>query len=209
MGRILVIDTKPRWRGTKTPNGTKVPRNRYKGFVKGDTLPAIVLTNLSDWDLAWERTWNDAGIVIAQRLDLETKALVLWQLQVIRKFFSTQQEKIPSLLVIDEGMDFFSSNGSAYFSNVIQRCWRAGGEKGMACLIGVQRPKGINLQMLTESQLLYLFHLAYDDDLKRLTEMGFPKGIDSPTADERHKFIFMRTGKVYPKLVKLHLQEKG
>lgn len=71
--------------------------------------------------------------------------------------------------------------------------------------MGVQRPKGINIQMLTESDLLYLFHLAYDTDLRRLTEMGFPRNLSSPDEDQKYKFIFMRGGKVYPKLVTLNL----
>lgn len=168
-------------------------------------MGAVVLANINDWNLAWTQTQNQSRIVISQNFALEEKALVVWQLSVIKKFFQTQRSNVPSLLVIDEGMDFFGSNGAAYYSNIVQRCWRAGGEKGMACLMGVQRPKGINIQMLTESDLLYLFHLAYDTDLRRLTEMGFPRNLSSPDEDQKYKFIFMRGGKVYPKLVTLNL----
>lgn len=181
------------------------PRKRYQRFVKGDTLNAVVLDNINDWNLAWDRSLNTTGIVIAQNLHLEEQALVQWQIGVIKRFFSTQRQDTPSLLVIDEGMDFFGPTGNALFSNIIQRCWRAGGEMGMSCLIGVQRPKTINLQMLTESDLLYLFHLAYDDDLKRLTEMGFPRGVSSPDEDAKGEFLFMKGGKLYPKPLKLKL----
>lgn len=208
-GRVLVIDTKPRWRATKIVTGARA-ENRYRDFVKGDTLPAVALDNLKDWSLAWDRKLNPQGIVIAQRLDLteEDPVLIRWQVAVIKKFLSTQRPNTPSLLVIDEGMDFFGPTGNALYSNVIQKCWRAGGERGMSCLIGVQRPKTINLQMLTESNLLYLFHLAYDADLKRLQEMGFPPDVESPDEDQRHEFLFLKDGKLYPRPLKLSLGRK-
>ncbi|MGH7239272.1 MAG: hypothetical protein ACREHG_04295 [Candidatus Saccharimonadales bacterium] len=187
-------------------SGTSAKR-RYKAFVPGDTLPATVLSSLADWSLAWDHKINPRGIVVSQRLDLEEKPLVLWQLAVIKQFLASQRHDVPSLLVIDEGMDFFGPTGNAYYSNVIQRCWRAGGEKGMACLIGVQRPKTINLQLLTESNMLYLFHIAYDQDLKRLQEMGFPSGIDSP--DRKYRFLFMRTSKLYPKPIVITIKERN
>lgn len=102
---------------------------------------------------------------------------------------------MPTLLVIDEGMDFFGPTGNGIHGDIVQRCWRAGGEKGMACLIGVQRPKSINLQMLTESNLLYLFHLSNEDDVKRLWEMGLPKGVVPPI--EKYKFIFFKDDVLY------------
>jgi hypothetical protein len=203
-GRVLVIDTKPRWRAERVVTG-RSPQRRYRDFVKGDTLPAVALDNLKDWNLAWDREQNPQGIVISQRLDLEEEdqRLVRWQVLVIKRFLSTQRPDVPSLLVIDEGMDFFGPSGNALYSNVIQRCWRAGGEKGMSCLIGVQRPKTINLQMLTESNLLYLFHMAYEEDLKRLQEMGFPRNVGAPGPKQKYEFLFLKDGELYPKPLKL------
>jgi hypothetical protein len=158
--------------------------------------------------LAWDRKINPHGIVIAQRLDLseEDPQLIRWQVAIIKKFLATQRHDIPSLLVIDEGMDFFGPTGNALYSNVIQKCWRAGGEKGMSCLIGVQRPKTINLQMLTESNLLYLFHISFDSDLKRLQEMGLPSDVESPI--EKFHFLFMKDDRLYPRPLKLSLGSK-
>lgn len=186
------------------------PKKRYKGFVKGDELDgAVILDNLRDWHLAWTKDLNKSRIVIAQRIDLDNDdqeaEKIKWMLRVIQRFFTTQTDDVPSLLVIDEGMDFFGPTGNAFFSNIIQRCWRAGGEKGMSCMIGVQRPKTINLQMLTESDLLYLFHLAFDTDLKRLNEMGWPKGVSSPGEETKKRFIFMKDGRIYPKMLTLKL----
>jgi hypothetical protein len=201
-GRVLVIDTKPRWRGTQVATGQS-PRRRYRDFVEGDTLPGVILDNLRDWNIAWDRKLNPHGIVIAQRFDLDEDdpTLIRWMLGVIRKFKSTQRAGIPSLLVIDEGMDFFGPTGNALYSNTIQKCWRAGGEMGMSCLLGVQRPKTINLQMLTESDLLYLFHIDYAQDLQRLQEMGFPAGVSSPA--KKYEFLFMNDEGLWPRPLKL------
>jgi len=151
--------------------------------------------------LAWDRAFNPTGIVIAQNLDLEDMALIQWQTMVMRKLFNTQKASTRTLLVIDEGMDFFGPTGNSLHGPIVQKCWRSGGEKGMSCLIGVQRPKSINLQMLTESNLLYLFHLRFANDVKRLQEMGLPGDISPPI--EKHKFIFFKDDKLHPKKIKL------
>jgi hypothetical protein len=158
---------------------------------------------MDDWDLAWDKRFNPSGVVISQHLTLEDSALIQWQTGVMRKLFSTQRPRLPTLLVIDEGMDFFGPTGNSLHGPIVQKCWRQGGEKGMSCLIGVQRPKSINLQMLTESNLLYLFHLRFANDVKRLQEMGLPSGVTPPV--EKHKFIFFKDDQLYPKKIKLNI----
>ena len=117
------------------------------------------------------------------------------------KFFDSQEYERPSLLYVDEGMDFFGPSGNSRYGNAIQKCFRAGREKGLATCIGVQRPKAINVQTLTEANLLYLFKLDYSADVKRLVEMGLPEGITAPT--ELYKFRHMRDGELLPGV--LHL----
>ncbi len=200
-GRVLVIDTKPRWRGTRLVNGGST-RRHYKGFVKGDRLPnSVVLTNEDQWGMAFDP--NISGrLVIAQRMDLDSfPELIRWHVGLIDKFFRTQDWRYPSLLYVDEGMDFFSATGTARTGDAIQRCFRAGREKGLASLIGVQRPKCINLQCLTESNVGYFFAVNYTDDVKRLQEMGFPPSV--PLPDENHKFLYYRDGKVYSRYLKV------
>jgi len=176
--------------------------------VKGDTLDAVVLDNLRDWNLVWDADINPSGIVIAQRLDLEdgSPALIGFMVAVMRKFFDTQWPKQPSLLFVDEGLDFFGPSGNAIQGNIIQRSVRAGGEKGMSTLIGLQRPKTVSMQVLTESNILYLFHLRYEQDIKRLYEMGFPDGVWSP--DAKRDFLFFKDNKLYPKPLRLNLKGK-
>jgi cyanate lyase len=193
-GRELIIDTKPRWRGTQTPMGGSL-RQRYKNFVPGDTLDAVVLNDINDFELAFDGRYNNRA-VIAQNLALEDDALIRWQVQVIRKYFNTQKARQPSLLYIDEGMDFFGPTGNGKYGNIVQRCVRAGREKNLATLIGVQRTKTINLQVLTECNVLYLFMLNYEEDVKRLHEMGFPRNATCPT--DPYIFRFYRDRKLYP-----------
>jgi hypothetical protein len=200
MGRVLVIDTKPRWRGTKLVNGGNTARH-YKGFVRGDRLPgSVVMTDEDQWSMAFDPNISDR-LVIAQRFDLEERELVAWQVGNIRRFYETQDSRYPSLLYVDEGMDFFGDNGQAGEGRAIKRCYRSGGEKNLVPLIGVQRPKGIPLQCLTEANVLYLFAINYEEDVSRLREMGFPRGVGAPSVNR--KFLYYRDGRVFAHYLKL------
>lgn len=116
---------------------------------------------------------------------------------MIAKLFKSQRHERKTMLYIDEGMDFFGPTGVSRYGNAIQRSFRAGREKGMTSVIGLQRPKTINLQTLTEMNVLYLFRLQYQDDVKRLQEMGLPAGTQAP--DEDFNFLWLRGNKLYPK----------
>jgi hypothetical protein len=200
MGRILVIDTKPRWRGTKLVNGSST-RRHYRKFVRGDRLAnSVVMTDEDQWGMAFDPNIADR-LVIAQRMDLDFRDMIRWQVGNIDRFFATQDYRYPSLLYIDEGMDFFGPTGTARDGDAVQRCFRAGREKGLASLIGVQRPRAINLQCLTESNVGYFFAINFAEDVKRLREMGFPTTV--PLPDENHKFLYFRDGKVYSRYLKV------
>lgn len=176
-------------------------RRHYKGFVKGDKLPHSVVMRTSDeWAMAFDPDINDR-LVIAQRHDLGHQDHVAWQVQNIERFFATQDYRYPSLLYIDEGMDFFGPTGNGLYGNAVQRCYRAGREKGLASLIGVQRPRTINIQCLTEANVLYLFAINFDEDMKRLREMGFPNDVPPPRDD--HRFLYFRDGVVFDKYLKI------
>jgi hypothetical protein len=172
-------------------------------MVPGDTLPAAVLSRPQDWRLAWDRDLNPSGIVIAQNLSLTEGALVRFQVRMIERFLETQYWREPSLVYVDEGHDFFGANATARYGTSIQRCYRAGAEQGMASLLGIQRPKTVNLQTLTECNVAYLFHIKFREDLKRLAEMGMVVD-DSPPA-ESHRFRFFQDDKLHPKPIIIRL----
>lgn len=175
-------------------------------MVPGDELDAVVLSRPQDWPLAWDRQLNPSGIVIVQNLDLEGDAKVRFQVGMIKRFLATQFHRQPSLMYVDEGHDFYGPTGNAKFGTAIQECFRAGAEQGMSSLFGVQRPKTINMQILTESNICYLFHMKFTGDLKRLLEMGME--VDETPEEGSHRFRFFRGGRLHPKELKLRKPER-
>ena len=190
--RILVLDTKPRWRAEYKPDG-RGTRRMYKHFVPGDVLPgSMTIDSMTHWPIAWDHDTNPSQTVIAQRLEGSHRDNMRFQIAAAERYFRTQRHTCPSLIYIDEGHDFYSASASAVAgSDIIQRCVRAGREKGLATLIGMQRPKGMNLQTLTELNKVYLFRIQYEEDVKRLTELGWPRGVGPPDYSQPHAFKFM------------------
>lgn len=183
--RIAVLDTKPRWRAEWMPDGRRAKR-LYKKLAKGDTIPGSMhISRAQDWPLVWDRDINPSQSVIVQRLNGSTADNIRFQVGFLEKFFQTQDARRPSLVYLDEGMDFFATNSAARGgSDIVQRCFRAGRERNLATLIGVQRPVGINTQCLTETSWCALFRINYQSDVKRLYEMGWPHGTGPPTHSE-------------------------
>lgn len=203
--RMLVLDTKPRWRAEWLPDGTYAKR-QYRKMAKGDTIAGSVsMSRMTDWPLAWHPDTNPSHTVIAQRMHGTQAENVRYQIKAAERFFETQDARSPSLLYIDEGMDFFSANGSARGSDIVQRCFRAGREKGLATMIGVQRPISINLQCLTETSWCAVFRINYAGDIKRLYEMGWPQTVGPPTYEQDHCFRLWREGRNEAPLYKLNL----
>ena len=199
--RILILDTKPRWRATHLPTGSSTKR-RYKRFVKGDEIAgSMLMDDMRDWNLVWDKDVNPSRTVVVQAPHGSTsRAKVLLSLRAAERFFDTQDARRPSLIYFDEGMDFFTTSGSARDnSDVVQRCFRAGRELNLTSLIGVQRPKGINLQCLTETSYCALYRINFADDVKRLHEMGWPKNVQAPEygpdGQETHVFRLWREGR--------------
>jgi hypothetical protein len=174
-------------------------------MVPGDTLDAAILTRPQDWRLAWDEELNPSGLVIVQNFDLKGRANVRFQVAMLEKFLETQYWRQPSLMYVDEGHDFFGQNATAYFGTAIQECYRAGAEQGMASMLGIQRPKTVNLQTLTECNVCHLFYIKFVTDLKRLGEMGMYVDRDDMPKQFSHEFLYFRDGQLYPKRIKLRL----
>jgi hypothetical protein len=176
-------------------------------MVPGDTLDAAILSRPQDWRLAWDRDLNPSGIVIVQNLDLSGPAKVRFQVGMIQKFLDTQYWRQPSLMYVDEGHDFYGPTGMAKYGSAIQECYRAGAEQGLSSLLGIQRPKTVNMQIMTEANLCYLFHIKFKADLKRLLEMGM--AVNECPEEGSHRFLHFRDSKLYPKELKLRVNERA
>ena len=199
--RIMVVDTKPRWRAESLADGTS-PRRTYARMAKGDTIRgSMALSQMADWPLVWDHDVNPSQTVIVQRIQRDWRdrsatglATLAFAIECMERFFGTQHVRRPSLLYVDEGHDFFTSTGQARGSDVIQRCYRAGRELGLTTVTGFQRPIGMNLQLMTELNVCALFHIDYAKDVRRLYDMGWPQNVGPPSEVQEHCFRLWRKG---------------
>lgn len=207
--RLAVFDTKPRWRATRLVDGTN-SRKLYRALAKGDTIPdSISCSRLKDWGLAWDRDNNPTQTVIFQRMDDEQENNIRFQVACANLLFRTQRANRPTLAYFDEGMDFYNAtSGAKGGSDVIQRMYRSGAERNLASLMGMQRPKGVNIQTLSEMSKAYLFRILFDEDYKRLLDMGWPR--DAYPPEEAHVFRYWNVAqpRVAPK-ARLSLERKA
>lgn len=111
--------------------------------------------------------------------------------------------------MVDELADFYGPNGQPIRgggSDPILRAVRAGRERGMAILTGIQRPKAIPIQIKSELTKIYLFRLEDNDDIKGLQGSGLPSTIMPPEKD--HVFYYYNKPKRSGQLMKLALPAK-
>lgn len=180
-GRVLILDTKPRFRAQWLLTGSSAGR-LYKSWGHGQAIPGSVLVHTpADLDNAWRLGYR---IAIAQG---EADSDVPRLLKIAERFHRQARKGRPQLAVVDEVMDFYHANGAPRGgSNIIKRIVRAGRERGEASLIGSQRTKGIDPQIMEEMNRLYAFRLDAKADRVRYQEMGAP---DFPIPED--DFLFM------------------
>lgn len=185
-GRLLILDSKPRFRAEQTAHGHTAKR-RYRKWGHGAAVPGSVLVETpEELDIAWA---TGARVAIAQVGDDERGPDIRRLLATCRRFLNQSRANRPQLVVVDECMDFYSSNGQAAGGDdVLSRVARAGRERGTGLLVCTQRTRGIPAQLMEELTKLYLFRLDYHDDVKRLWEMGAPRGIEPP--DQERVFLY-------------------
>lgn len=180
--RILILDTKPRFRAEYLVNGLSA-KHLFKHWAPSDTIPGSVLIRRADQlNDAWRL---GAKVVIAQcELQEERKYLV----DCAEAFFKSARHSRPQFLCVDETADFFHMNGApiAGSSDALIRTARAGRERGTAALYCTQRAKSIPGSIIEELTQLYLFMLDSEDQLKRCVEAGAPKWIQAPEVE--HQF---------------------
>src|SRR5690242_2120759 len=122
--RVLVLDSKPRFRGTHELNGMSAAR-RYKKWRRGDTLPhSIVLPYGVHVRDAMRQTWNlkfDTALASIPSLDHTD-----WLQAAAHWFYHDSDDSYQQLLVVDELADFFSSSGAYGRGNVLVQSVRSG-----------------------------------------------------------------------------------
>jgi hypothetical protein len=188
--RILLIDTKPRFRTELRRVGPgnrffRTTEKEYADWEAGPVIPGSIRIDL-DSDNPLRNLWRPNDPCRVAVLQTEDSALRPRLLQIANQWF---EEKIPNadrMLAVDEVMDLYHQNGVSIAPryNAPLKVVRAGGERGFSGLMGAQRPRGIPVQMSDEFTILYLFHLRYYQDMKYLWELGVPRDIEPPAEKE-------------------------
>lgn len=182
--RVLVIDSKPRFRATHELNGMRANR-RYKKWQRGELLPdSVVLPANVHVRHAMAQTWNlGYDTSLAQIPNL---SYVDWLQAAISWFYEDADDKHQQLIYIDELADHFSSSGAYGRGHPIVQAIRSGRERNVAVMAATQRPTGVPQSFFSEASVVYLFKLRKAADLKHLHESILPESVVPPA--EKHAF---------------------
>lgn len=183
-GRLLILDSKPRFRPEWLPDGRRAAR-RYRHWAHGPSIPGSMLVE-EPGQLAGVWTFGHR-VAIAQ---CSTQAERIKLAMTAGEFFRQARASRPQLLMVDETLDFFTPTGMSLrgHPDSLLQVVRAGREKGCGALFCSQRAMGIPRQIISEMTRLYLFLLDVRSDVRFLPEMGCPEDIDCP--DEPHDFYY-------------------
>lgn len=99
---------------------------------------------------------------------------------------------------------FLVHHGS-YAPDWLRACVTCGRELGIGMITGTQRPRGIDLRLMTEAEIFLAFELRHKDDRKRMAEMGGEEFLVRPP---KHAFWIWRAGDRNPRLARLKLERK-
>lgn len=97
---------------------------------------------------------------------------------------------------------FLVHHGS-YAPDWLRACVTCGRELGIGMITGTQRPRGIDLRLLTEAEIFIAFDLRHRDDRKRMAEMGGDEFMERPP---KHAFWIWKAGWQKPALGRLQLE---
>lgn len=165
-GRVLVLDSKPRWRVLKKWNGISA---RYKGWVKGDVLEDSAEYNPR---IPLKIQWDHARVLVYSSMDRRSRPVPDFQsraFMLCRLAFRYANDQRPVLLYFDETSDFVHGLQAITDEKLLQTV-RAGGERNLSVLFGTQRPRSIPLSLLTEATVYYIFRIRSEDDRKYLAK---------------------------------------
>ena len=140
--RVLVIDSKPRFRASHELNGLPTTASRrYRKWGRGEQLPeSVVLPSGVHVRDAMRQTWNlKYNTALAQ---IESLDHIGWLQAAISWFYADSSDQHQQLIYIDELADHFSSSGGYGRGNPIVQAIRSGRERNVAVMAATQRPTG-------------------------------------------------------------------
>lgn len=186
--RILIVDSKPRFRAQWLTNGLPAKR-LYKHWDHGAYFPGSYLLDLNNIKESLVTIFDRLGghVAIAQG----DRSTLPWLQFASSVFYNATRAKWKQLLYIDELADFYDTSGHGRRGDPFLQSVRSGRERGLAVLACSQRPRAIPKSVISEVTNAYVFELAYSEDVKHLQEMGLPETIDTAKlAREAHSFYF-------------------
>jgi hypothetical protein len=185
-GKLLIVDSKPRFRAAWRIDGLRDAR-RYKDWGYGPEIPNSTRVDPGDF-AGFKRALAMSPIIIVQtdRVDLEAPSVMA----LVDRFRRTAGRKHKRMVYFDELMDFYNQSGQPLkgCGNVALRCARAGAERDLTSLFATQRAKGIPPQLWELINKLYLFRMDLEQDMTRVREAGVPPTLWPPEEDHIFKF---------------------
>jgi energy-coupling factor transporter ATP-binding protein EcfA2 len=204
LSRVLIVDSKPRYRATHKMNGWS---QHYPRWAKGDTIYGSIAVHKADSVMS---AFRFSRCVILQSLYPNAREVSEFEeeaFEASRKLFRSSHESSPTLLYVDEYYDLITGGGlSGHTDRRVLQVIRAGRERYMSALISTQRPRSIPLPTLTEATKYYIFTLEYIDDIEYMRKHG-PKLIHTPHG---YNFVFyerLNGGQRIEKVMRLGLNE--
>lgn len=206
LSRVLIVDSKPRYRATHRRNGWTL---YYPKWAKGDTINgSIAVHNAKSVMPAFRFT----RCVVLQSLHPNAREVDEFEeeaFEATRKLFRSSHETSPTLLYVDEYYDLITGGGlSGHTDRRVLQVIRAGRERYMSALISTQRPRSIPLPTLTEATKYYIFTLEYEEDIDYMRKHG-PKLTHTPNG---YDFVFyerLNGGERIEKLMRLDLDNEN
>lgn len=189
---ILIADTKPRFRAEREVFGVngkfrRKAEKKYRHWAAGPVLPNSVAVDMES-DHPFRGLWNserypgEAAIMQARTGDMEDRKTML---ELMKHFVEKPIGNRERLVVIDEGLDFYSRNSFSvnFGADIPMLIAQAGGERNVGLMFCAHRPRGIPPLLNMHSSRVTLFHLRYAADMNHLYDMGIPPEEGSPDGD--------------------------
>lgn len=185
--RVLICDTKPRFRAEKELSGISTGNSgRYRKWHYGSLpIPGSYALNIggnikSELDSVW--AYGGTTAIISAEAEEEWDYVS----ECARVFYEGYGAEHPRLVVCDELADFFQFRKLGY---IFQRISRNGRERDCGLIAGSQRPRKVPIEVMTEMSRLYMFELQFDEDLDHVMSFGIPRQIRKNLAiPEGHQF---------------------
>lgn len=100
----------------------------------------------------------------------------------------------------------FQVHRGSFAPDYLRHCLTSGRELGVGMILASQRPRGIDLRVMTEAEVLVMFKLRHRDDKKRMAEF---MGEEVMRKLPEFAFWYVRDGMEHPIVARIALPKNG